>query len=59
MRVRERTLLILVWLGGFVGAWAAMRVAHHKTRKWRFRVSPWAALVLHAAAWIALIMRAG
>ncbi|MCC7388205.1 MAG: DUF1294 domain-containing protein [Phycisphaerales bacterium] len=58
-RVRERTLLLLVWLGGFAGAWAAMRVAHHKTRKWRFRVAPWAALVLHAAAWIALITRAG
>lgn len=58
-RVRERTLLALVWLGGFAGAWAAMRVAHHKTRKWRFRVAPWAALVLHAAAWIARITRAG
>lgn len=57
--IRERTLLILVWLGGFVGTWAAMHIAHHKTRKWRFRVAPWAALVLHAAAWIALITRAG
>jgi len=56
-RTRERTLLGLVWLGGFVGAWLAMRVARHKTRKWLFRLTPWAAAVLHAAAW-AMVLRA-
>lgn len=58
-RVRERTLLWLVWLGGFIGAWAAMRLVRHKTRKWRFRASPWAAAAIHAAAWTLILTRAG
>ncbi|MBK7404743.1 MAG: DUF1294 domain-containing protein [Phycisphaerales bacterium] len=54
-RTRERTLLLLTYLGGFVGALAAMRLVRHKTRKWAFRVAPALAAVLHAAAWIAIL----
>lgn len=55
-RVSERTLLGLVWLGGFAGAWVAMRLVRHKTRKWLFRLSPWAAGVVHlgVGAWVLL-----
>lgn len=54
-RVRERTLLGLVWLGGFVGGWAAMRAVRHKTRKWMFRAAPWAAGVVHIGVWASLL----
>jgi len=37
-RVRERTLLWGVFLGGFVGAWLAMGLFRHKTVKRPFRV---------------------
>ncbi len=55
-RIRERRLLATVWLGGFIGAVAAMRFARHKTRKWLFRLTPWGAGALHMAAWV-LVMR--
>ncbi|MFO1076742.1 MAG: DUF1294 domain-containing protein [Planctomycetota bacterium] len=35
-RVPERTLLWLLFLGGIAGAWAAMRLFRHKTRKQPF-----------------------
>ncbi len=54
-RVRERTLLGLIWLGGFVGAYAAMRLARHKTRKWVFRLAPLAAAGAHAGVWAVYI----
>jgi uncharacterized membrane protein YsdA (DUF1294 family) len=50
-RVRERTLLAVVWMGGFVGGAAAMRVVRHKTRRWSFRLAPWGAALLHGACW--------
>lgn len=53
-RLRERTLLGLVWLGGFLGAPLAMRVARHKTQKPAFRLGWVAALTLHTGAWLAL-----
>jgi uncharacterized membrane protein YsdA (DUF1294 family) len=56
-RIRERTLLRVIWLGGFLGAPVAMRLARHKTRKRSFTLAWIAALALHGAAW-ALLMRA-
>ena len=37
-RVPERRLILLAALGGATGAFAAMRVCHHKTRKLKFAV---------------------
>ncbi|HZW11113.1 MAG TPA: DUF1294 domain-containing protein [Phycisphaerales bacterium] len=48
-RVRERTLLGLVWLGGFVGGATAMRLMRHKTRRWLFRLAPPLAGLAHGA----------
>lgn len=57
-RVKERTLLWLVFLGGWIGAWTAMAWFRHKTRKQPFRrwamlwtvVTPFWALVWYTAA---------
>ncbi len=51
-RIRESTLIGLAWLGGGVGAYAGMKVFHHKTQKNQFRVSIPAAIV----AWVALMV---
>jgi len=44
-RIRERTLLVLAFLGPF-GAFAAMRICRHKTQKPKFYLVP-AFLLLH------------
>lgn len=49
-RIPERTLLLCTWLMGGVGAFAAMRVFHHKTRHTRFVVSAPVAAVLQLLA---------
>ena len=37
-RIPEKTLLLLAFLGGSIGAFLGMRVFHHKTLKWKFRI---------------------
>lgn len=37
-RTPEATLLLVSWLGGFVGGWWGMSVFRHKTKKTSFRV---------------------
>lgn len=37
-RIPEFTLLLLAFLGGGIGAGIGMKVWHHKTRKWKFRI---------------------
>ena len=34
----ERTLLLVAALGGSAGAWLGMRLWHHKTLHWKFRL---------------------
>ena len=36
-RIREASLLMLVVLGGSIGAWLGMKVWHHKTQHKKFR----------------------
>lgn len=36
-RISESTLLLLVVLGGSIGAWMGMRVWHHKTMHKKFK----------------------
>lgn len=52
-RVPEKTLFVLALLGGSLGALIGMRVFHHKTRKWYFRFSIPAILLVQllAALW--------
>ena len=58
-RVRVRTLLGLVWPGGVVGAFVAMRWARHKTAKGGFRLTPWSAAVVQVGAWLVLARTRG
>jgi uncharacterized membrane protein YsdA (DUF1294 family) len=52
-RVRERTLHVFELLGGWPGAFVAMRFIRHKNRKPAFWLITAAAALLHIAAWIA------
>lgn len=52
-RTPERTLMLLAALGGSVGAYAGMRVFHHKTRHNKFRYGVPALFVLQAALCVA------
>lgn len=45
-RVPERTLFLLVFLGGGIGGIAGMYVFRHKTRKWYFKIGFPAILIL-------------
>ena len=55
-RTRERTLLVLLLAGGFVGGWLGMVVLRHKTRHASFRIVGSVATVLWvvalAVAWL-------
>ena len=46
-RIPETTLILLAFLGGALGALLGMKVFHHKTRKWKFRILVPLALILH------------
>ncbi len=45
-RIPEMTLLLCGYFGGAYGAAAGMRVWHHKTRKWKFRIAVPVSVVL-------------
>jgi uncharacterized membrane protein YsdA (DUF1294 family) len=49
-RVRERSLFILMLLGGSVGALLSMRMFRHKTRKTDFQLIAAAIIVVQLAA---------
>lgn len=46
-RIPEKTLLLAALAGGSIGAFAGMRVFHHKTKHWKFVVGVPACLILH------------
>ncbi len=49
-RVPEKTLFILALLGGGIGGWLGMRICHHKTKHWYFRLGfPLIAIIQIAA----------
>ncbi len=45
-RVSESALLLLGLAGGSIGAFAAQRILHHKTRKRSFQISFWMCVCL-------------
>ena len=53
-RISEITLLLLAFFGGAIGALLGMRVFHHKTKHWKFRilVPLFLVLQLSLAGWL-------
>lgn len=47
-RISEKTLLLMSYLLGGLGAWAGGNVFHHKTRKWYFKLAWIVGLVIDA-----------
>ena len=37
-RISELTLLLFAAAGGAVGAWVGMKIWHHKTQHWKFKI---------------------
>ena len=56
-RVPERTLMVLVFLGGAVGGVLGMFTFRHKTRKPQFRLVLWVAGILQLVLLILLLTR--
>ena len=56
-RIPESTLLLLAFIGGSLGALLGMRVFHHKTKHWKFKILVPLFLVLHLALAVWLIYR--
>jgi uncharacterized membrane protein YsdA (DUF1294 family) len=52
-RVPERVLLLLALAGGSIGAYAGMRLSHHKTAKASFRAKFWLVVVAQVALIVA------
>ena len=50
-RIRIITLLGLAFIGGELGGLLAMKIFHHKSRKWYFYVVFAAGIILHIALW--------
>lgn len=46
-RIPESTLLGVAFVGGSIGAWAAMQLFRHKTKHWTFKLLVPALIVLH------------
>ena len=55
-RIPESTLLILAAVGGSIGAWAGMKVWHHKTMHKKFKYGVPAILVAQVGAVAALML---
>ena len=51
-RIREATLLITALIGGSLGAFIAMQMFRHKTKKWYFKYTVPAMLVVHVVGMI-------
>lgn len=49
-RISEATLLLLALCGGSLGAWAGMKVWHHKTKHLKFKYGVSAIILLQIAA---------
>ena len=61
-RIPEKTLLLLAFLGGGIGAFCGMHIFHHKTKKNLFKIGVPLCIVANAAEVVViiwLIARAG
>lgn len=56
-RIPEKTLLGVAFFGGSIGALVGMRVFHHKTKHWKFKLGVPACVVLHTALWCLYLVK--
>lgn len=56
-RISEKTLLGVAFLGGSIGALVGMRVFHHKTKHWKFKIGVPLCLILHMALWCLYLVK--
>ncbi|GAX46952.1 hypothetical protein RsY01_532 [Lactococcus reticulitermitis] len=45
-RISEKTLLLLAFCFGGIGAIVSAHICHHKTRKWYFQIVWWLGLIV-------------
>ena len=53
-RISEATLLTMAAIGGSIGAWAGMRVWHHKTMHKKFKYGIPVIIIMQIAVWVYL-----
>lgn len=56
-RISEATLLLMAVIGGSIGAWAGMKVWHHKTMHKKFKYGVPAIILLQVALTVYLHIR--
>lgn len=56
-RIREAALLVTAFVGGSLGAYIAMQMFRHKTRKWYFKYTVPAMLVVQVVLLVILMMK--
>ena len=56
-RTPEKTLILMMWLGGAYGAFLGMYVFRHKTQKWYFWLNGVLSFLLHTSAVILLYLK--
>ena len=56
-RIREATLLIMALIGGSLGAFIAMQMFRNKKKKWYFKYTVPAMLVVHVALMVLLVVK--
>lgn len=49
-RIPENTLLLFAFIGGSIGALVGMKVFHHKTKHWKFKILVPIFLILNMVA---------
>ena len=54
-RISEATLLLMAVIGGSIGAWAGMRLWHHKTKHKKFKYGIPIIIILQVALAVYLI----
>ena len=53
-RISEATLLLMAVIGGSIGAWAGMRIWHHKTMHKKFKYGIPAIIIMQVALMVYL-----
>ena len=56
-RVPEKVLLLMAAVGGSIGAFLGMRIFHHKTQKWKFKLGVPVIFLLQVALVVFILLK--